>query len=56
LAEDAQVRGSRVSFVRFHIGSVESIGLLTPSGTSPIIEVESVECVTRTCRSPSSIS
>jgi hypothetical protein len=36
----------KMSFVGFHIGRVEAIGLITPSGTSPIIEVESVECVT----------
>ena len=28
-----------MSFVGFHIGRVEGLGLVTPSGTSPIIEV-----------------
>lgn len=36
----------KMSFVGLHIGRVEAIGLITPSGTSPIIEVESVECIT----------
>jgi hypothetical protein len=36
----------KMSFAGFHIGRVEAIGLITPSGTSPIIEVESVECIT----------
>ena len=35
----------KMSFVGFHIGRVEGLGLVTPSGTSPIIEVESVECM-----------
>jgi hypothetical protein len=35
----------KLSFVGFHIGRVEGLGLVTPSGTSPIIEVESVECM-----------
>jgi hypothetical protein len=33
----------KMSFAGFHIGRVEGFGLITPSGTSPIIEVESVE-------------
>jgi hypothetical protein len=36
----------KMSFVGFHIGRAEGIGLITPSGTSPVIEVESVECMT----------
>jgi hypothetical protein len=36
----------KMSFIGFHIGRVEGIGLITPSGTSPVIEVESVECMT----------
>jgi hypothetical protein len=36
----------KMSFMGFHIGRVEGLGLITPSGTSPIIEVESVECMT----------
>jgi hypothetical protein len=36
----------KMSFLGFHIGRVEALGLVTPSGTSPIIEVESVECFT----------
>jgi hypothetical protein len=36
----------KMSFMGFHIGRVEGIGLITPSGTSPVIEVESVECMT----------
>jgi hypothetical protein len=36
----------KMSFIGFHIGRVEGFGLITPSGTSPIIEVESVECFT----------
>ena len=35
----------KMSFVGFHIGRAEGLGLVTPSGTSPIIEVESVECM-----------
>ena len=35
----------KMSFVGFHIGRVEGLGLVTPSGTSPTIEVESVECM-----------
>ena len=30
----------KMSFVGFHIGRVEGLGLVTPSGTSPTIEVE----------------
>jgi hypothetical protein len=36
----------KTSFMGFHIGRVEGLGLITPSGTSPIVEVESVECMT----------
>jgi hypothetical protein len=36
----------KMSFIGFHIGWVEGFGLITPSGTSPVIEVESVECIT----------
>jgi hypothetical protein len=36
----------KMSFMAFHIGRVEGLGLVTPSGTSPIVEVESVECMT----------
>jgi hypothetical protein len=36
----------KMSFMGFHIGRVEGIGLITPSGTSPIVEVETVECMT----------
>ena len=35
----------KMSFVGFQIGRVEGLGLVTPSGTSPIIEFESVECM-----------
>jgi hypothetical protein len=35
----------KMSFMGFHIGRVEGLGLVTPSGTSPIVEVESVECM-----------
>jgi hypothetical protein len=35
----------KMRFVGFHIGRVEGLGLVTPSGTSPLIEVESVECM-----------
>jgi hypothetical protein len=35
----------KMSFVGFHLGRVEGLGLVTPSGTSPVIEVESVECM-----------
>jgi hypothetical protein len=35
-----------MSFLGFHIGRVEALGLITPSGKSPIIEVETVECFT----------
>jgi hypothetical protein len=35
----------KMSFIGFHIGRVEGLGLVTPSGTSPIIEVESVQCM-----------
>lgn len=36
----------KMSFAGFHIGRVEGFGLVAPSGTSPIIEVESIECIT----------
>ena len=36
----------KMSFMGFHIGGVEGLGLVTPSGTSPIVEVETVECMT----------
>lgn len=36
----------KMQFIGFHIGRVEGFGLITPSGTSPLIEVESVECIT----------
>jgi hypothetical protein len=36
----------KMSFMGFHIGRVEGLGLITPSGTSPIIEVDTVECMT----------
>ena len=36
----------KMSFNGFHIGRVEGLGLITPTGTSPIVEVESVECMT----------
>lgn len=36
----------KMSFIGFHIGQVEGFGLVTPSGKSPLIEVESVECFT----------
>jgi hypothetical protein len=36
----------KMSFNGFHIGRVEGLGLITPSGTSPIVEVEMVECMT----------
>ena len=36
----------KMSFMGFHIGRIEGFGLVTPSGTSPVIEVETVECMT----------
>ena len=36
----------KTSFSGFHIGRVEGFGLVTPSGTSPTVEVETVECMT----------
>ena len=36
----------KMSFIGFHIGRAEGIGLVTPSGTSPIVEVEKIECFT----------
>jgi hypothetical protein len=36
----------KMSFMGFHIGRAEALGLITPSGTSPIVEVETVECMT----------
>jgi hypothetical protein len=36
----------KMSFMGFHIGRVEGLGLITPGGTSPIVEVETVECMT----------
>jgi hypothetical protein len=36
----------KMSFNGFHVGRVEGLGLITPSGTSPIVEVETVECMT----------
>ena len=32
------------SFIGFHVGRVESQGLVTASGKSPVVEVESIEC------------
>jgi hypothetical protein len=34
-----------MSFRGFHIGRVEGFGLITPSGTSPVIDVGWVECM-----------
>jgi hypothetical protein len=34
------------SFIGFHVGQVESQGLVTASGASPVVEVESIECFT----------
>ena len=31
-------------FIGYHIGEVQGYGLVTPSGTSPVVEVEMVEC------------
>jgi hypothetical protein len=36
----------KTSFSGFHIGRVEGLGLITPSGTSPIVEIETIECMT----------
>lgn len=36
----------KMSFMGFHIGRAEGFGLITPSGTSPVVEVETVECMT----------
>jgi hypothetical protein len=32
------------SFIGFHVGQVERHGLVTASGVSPVVEVESIEC------------
>jgi len=42
----ASCESQKNSFMGFHIGRTEGMGLVTPSGTSPIIEVETVECMT----------
>jgi hypothetical protein len=34
------------SFIGFHVGQVEGHGLVTASGASPVVEVESIECFT----------
>ena len=34
------------SFVGFHVGRVEGQGLITASGASPVVAVESIECFT----------
>jgi hypothetical protein len=36
----------KTSFSGFHIGRVEGLGLITPSGTSPVVEIETIECMT----------
>jgi hypothetical protein len=38
--------GQKESFVGFHVGQVEGHGLVTASGASPVVEVESIECFT----------
>lgn len=42
----ASCESQKMSFNGFHVGRVEGLGLITPSGTSPIVEVEKVECMT----------
>jgi hypothetical protein len=38
--------GQKESFIGFHVGQVEGHGLVTASGASPVVEVESIECFT----------
>jgi hypothetical protein len=41
-----ECEGQKESFIGFHVGEVESRGLVTASGASPVVEVESIECFT----------
>jgi hypothetical protein len=41
-----ECEGQKESFIGFHVGEVESHGLVTASGASPVVEVESIECFT----------
>ena len=41
-----ECEGQKESFVGFHAGQVENHGLVTASGASPVVEVESIECFT----------
>jgi hypothetical protein len=34
------------SFIGFHVSQVQRHGLITASGASPVVEVESIECLT----------
>jgi hypothetical protein len=41
-----ECEGQKESFIGFHVGQVEGHGLVTASGASPVVEVESIECFT----------
>jgi hypothetical protein len=32
------------AFVDYHLGEVQGYGLVTPSGKSPLVEIEKIEC------------
>ena len=44
----------KMSLVGFHVGQVEGHDLITASGASPVVEVESIECFTSARTSPDS--
>jgi hypothetical protein len=39
-----ECESQKESFIGFHVGQVERHGLVTASGASPVVEVESIEC------------
>jgi hypothetical protein len=41
-----ECEGQKESFIGFHVRQVEGHGLVTASGASPVVEVESIECFT----------
>jgi hypothetical protein len=41
-----ECENQKESFIGFHVGQVEGHGLVTASGASPVVEVESIECFT----------
>lgn len=39
-----ECEGQKESFIGFHVGQIERHGLVTASGASPVVEVETIEC------------